>query len=150
MRSAYRQARRFCARRGVIACVLPRDWRFTTQTIQDPETGACTISDVGASVGYVAHIPRWTAPSRVPAPLGWWWQQVVIREGWRQTQHVHILEDHLAQLPDQVVGQPCSAFERILADWNASLEQAQAEFARRDDPLRERDLATWLRKAGGG
>lgn len=150
MRSIAKKTRRFCGRRGMIACVVPRDWRFTTQTMQDPETGACTIAALNASVGYLAHIPRWMEPSRVPAPLAWWWRQVATRAGWRQAQHVGILEEHLATLQDQVVGQPCSAFDGILDAWVADLEQAQADFAARDDPLQEQALARWLREAGGG
>jgi hypothetical protein len=149
MRSIGKKTRRFCGRRGMIACVVPLDWRFTTQTTQDPETGACSISGLNASVGYLAHIPRWMEPDRVSAPLAWWWRQVAIRAGWRQTQHVRILEEHLATLQDQVVGQPCAAFDGILDAWVAELEQAQADFAARDDALQEQAIARWLREAGG-
>lgn len=150
MRSVNRKVRRFCGRGATLACVVPRDWRFTTQTMQDPETGACTISGLDASVSYLAHFPRWTEPSRVPAPLAWWWRQSAFRAGWRQTQHVRILEEHLARLQGQVVGQPCAAFDGILDSWVAELERAQAELAALDDPLQEQAMAEWLRQAGGG
>ena len=150
MRSVTRQARRFCGSGGSMACVVPDAWRFNTQTEQDPDTGSCTITGLDATVGYVAHIPRWTAPRRVPASLAWWWRQVVTRAGWQQAQHVRILEDHLAMLQDEVVGQPCSEFDRLLDEWNASLDGAQAAFARRDDPRQEQASREWLRQAGGG
>lgn len=150
MRSVTRQARRFCGSSESIACVVPQAWRFNAQTEQDPDTGSCTIAGLDATVGYVAHIPRWTSPDRVPASLAWWWRQVVTRAGWQQVQHVHILEDHLAMLHDQVVGQPCSEFDRLLDDWNASLGEAQAAFARLDDPRQEQASQEWLRRAGGG
>jgi predicted secreted Zn-dependent protease len=150
MSSIGKKTRRFCGRRGAIACVVPLDWRFTTQTMVDPETGACTISGLDASVGYLAHIPRWMEPSRVSAPLAWWWRQVAIRAGWRQAQHVRILEEHLATLQDQVVGRACSDFDGILDAWVTELERAQAVFAARDDPLQAQAFARWLREAGGG
>lgn len=150
MRSVTRQARQFCGSGDSIACVVPQAWRFNTQTQLDPDTGSCTIAGLDATVGYVAHIPRWTAPRRVPASLAWWWRQVVTRAGWQQVQHVRILEDHLAVLHDEVVGQPCSEFDRLLDEWNASLDQAQAAFARLDDPRQEQASQEWLRQAGGG
>jgi hypothetical protein len=146
-RSIARQVRKFCRTRDVMACVEPRGWRFVAQTAQDPDTGTCTITGVIPSVSLVAHVPRWTAPDRVNAALAWWWRKLAIRTQWFEAQHVAILQEHIAKLPGEVVGRPCSEFDPIVTEWTRALEQARDAFNAVDAPRRGQASRLWLRQA---
>jgi hypothetical protein len=146
-RGIARQIRKFCRTRDVIACVEARAWRFVALTMQDPDSDICTITGVIPTVSLVAHVPRWTSPGRVDAALAWWWRKVVARAQWSEAQHVAILEDHLARLPGEVVGRPCSEFDAIITSWSRSLEQARDDFTAVDAPRSEQLRRLWLRQA---
>jgi predicted secreted Zn-dependent protease len=141
------QVRRFCGRGDVLACVRPREWQFAVQTSGDAGSVDCRISGVTVLTSYLAHVPRWVAPRRVPAPLAWWWRQVARRIAWEQAQVAQIYRDYVAALSPAVVGLSCSRFDAALRSWNDALDEDLAAFERTQAPRRQQVLRAWLREA---
>ena len=96
---------------------------------------------------YVAHIPRWTAPSRVPVYMVWWWKKAAARIGWHEAQHVRITKEHAARLPKLVVSKPCGKYNRLAKRWFRSLTRAQHAFDELDYPRSERLMNQWWERA---
>lgn len=147
IRSVGRQASKYCGAHAA-ACMETRGAKRVKATyVQDPSTGSCTITSVKMPLTYVAHMPRWTAPSRVPAYMAWWWKQNTARIGWHEAQHVKIAKRYEAKLPKMVVGKPCSKYSRITKRWFKSLVAAQNAFDRLDYPRGDRASDRWWRRA---
>lgn len=146
LRDMKRQARKVCGQRGPIACVTSRP-NFRPRVVQDPATGSCRVTGVQRNLVTVAHIPRWTAPRRVPAYMAWWWKKLAKRIAWHEAQHVKIAKKHVNRFPRMVVGQPCSAIGPQVQRWSAAHQRAQNAFDRLDYPRTDRASARWLSEA---
>jgi predicted secreted Zn-dependent protease len=96
---------------------------------------------------YIAHIPRWTSPRRVPTYMAWWWRKDAARTGWHEAQHVKISKRYQRQLRARVRGIPCERFGAVARRWSRSLARAQAAFDRRDYPRGAAASQRWWREA---
>lgn len=92
--------------------------------------GACTITRSTIKARFTIHMPRWTAPKRVPARLLAWWRDVVefIRD--HEAGHVTISQDHVKTLNARLRGATCRSADSIIAKWAKQLNHAQEEFDR--------------------
>lgn len=96
----------------------------------DPSSGVCTISRAEVKPSFVIHMPRWTAPKRVPKRLLAWWREVVVFIRDHEAEHVRISRVHVKRLNAELLGANCRAATRIIREWAAKLSRAQEEFDR--------------------
>jgi len=116
------------AERGTMAYAGPIVWDHRPSYVQDPATGSCTMTALASNVAYQATLPQWTASSGVPRELHAWWLVVLDHIRLHESQHIRIFEDYVSALPARIVGQPCSAWDAIIAQWSAELVAAQSAF----------------------
>lgn len=57
-----------------------------------------------------------------------WWHVVLEHIRVHESQHVRIFQDYVSALPARVVGQPCNAWDAIIAQWSAEVVAAQGAF----------------------
>ena len=114
--------------RATMAYAGPISWDHRPSYVQDPATGTCTMTAVDSTVAYQATLPQWTPSSSVPEELHAWWLVVVDHIRVHESQHVRIFEEYVSALPARIVGQPCSAWDGIIATWSAELLAAQSAF----------------------
>jgi len=116
------------ADRTTMAYVGPIVWEHRPSYVQDPATGTCTMTAVASTVAYQATIPRWEMPSSVPSELDAWWRIVLDHIRVHESEHVHIFDTYVRDLPARVVGQQCDAWDGIIGRWSAELLAAQSAF----------------------
>jgi predicted secreted Zn-dependent protease len=145
--SMRKQAGKYCRSVNASACMETRNLQLRARYRQDPSTGSCRITSVKISRAYVAHMPVWTGPRRVPAAMVWWWKKSIARTGWHEAQHVKISRRHAARLPNLVIGKPCHRYSRIVKQWGRSLQREQKAFDRLDYPRGHRMDRRWWRAA---
>ena len=81
-----------------------------------------------STVAYQATLPQWIAASSVPHELLAWWQAVLEHIRAHESQHIRIFEGYVSALPARIVGQPCSAWDTIIAQWSGELTAAHSAF----------------------
>jgi predicted secreted Zn-dependent protease len=122
-------ARDRCSRHSGGACVhLDMDPDFSF--VQDPNSGSCTLTGVDWNRSFVVYMPRWTAPSKVPAPLLKWWRKVLDHIAVHEGEHIRIQNRHLAALKKELVGAPCDQAQSLIDEHMARAVRDQAAFDR--------------------
>ncbi len=116
------------ADRTTMAYVGPTVWDHRPSYVQDPATGSCTMTAVASTVRYQATLPQWVASSSVPQELDAWWRIVLDHIRVHESEHVHIFDAYVRDLPDRVVGQRCDAWDGIIGRWSSELLAAQSAF----------------------
>jgi predicted secreted Zn-dependent protease len=93
-------------------------------------SSGCTISEAKVRAQLTVHMPRWTAPKRVPKRLLAWWRDVVdfIRD--HEAGHVVISRDHVKRLNANLVGEGCEDADSIIGRWAKGLSSAHEEYDR--------------------
>ncbi len=92
--------------------------------------GTCTITRASVKARFTIHIPRWTAPKRVPVRLLDWWRDVVdfIRD--HEAGHVRISRDFVKKLNARLDGADCGAATSTIRKWSRQLTAAHEEYDR--------------------
>ena len=96
----------------------------------DQSTGACTISRADVKPRFTIHMPRWTAPKKVPKRLLAWWREVVTFIRDHEAGHIRISQAHVKTLNADLRGAKCSLATGIIRKWAAKLSSAQEEYDR--------------------
>jgi predicted secreted Zn-dependent protease len=88
-----------------LACFYDRySWTLTGSATSG---GTCTVSAVNLTITYNIILPSWTSPSRVPAALPAWWQQVQGHIVWHESQHLAIARSYAESLKKALLNGPC-------------------------------------------
>jgi len=98
----------------------------------DQSSGRCTIASARVGVTFTIHIPRWTAPKRVPGPLLAWWRDIVTFIRDHEAGHVKISRDAVRQLNAKLDGAVCASVNSIVRKWASQLSAAQEAYDRRE------------------
>jgi len=93
-------------------------------------SGACTISRAEVTPRFTIHMPRWTAPKKVPKRLLAWWRDVVVFIRDHEAGHVRISRAHVKTLNADLLGAPCRSATGIIRKWAARLSAAHEEYDR--------------------
>jgi predicted secreted Zn-dependent protease len=108
------------------------DLTASIQTASNSATGACRITSSKVGVTFTIHMPQWTAPKRVPAPLLAWWRAIVTFIRNHETGHTAISRDYVKQLNAKLDGAVCSSVNAIITKWAGQLSAAQEAYDRRE------------------
>jgi predicted secreted Zn-dependent protease len=111
------------------ACVLTRvsDTRQSMHT-RTSASGACRITSATITASYTIHMPRWTAPARVPKRLLDWWRKVVDFIADHEAGHVRIGRDYIKKLNARLIGKPCEDVNSIIRAWATQHAEAQEAY----------------------
>jgi len=102
----------------------------TSRCVGGQCTSTCRISAVTGTE--TVYLPRWVAPSMVPASLLGWWKVVATDLRNHEATHVGIFYRWLATLKKEAVGKSCGAWNAIYKRWAAREGAAQEAFDRKD------------------
>ena len=108
------------------------DLTGSIQTASNSATGACRITSSKVEVTFTIHMPQWTAPKRVPAPLLAWWRAIVTFIRNHEAGHTAISRDYIKQLNAKLDGAVCSSVNAIVRKWAGQLSAAQEAYDRRE------------------
>jgi predicted secreted Zn-dependent protease len=108
------------------------DLTGSIQTASNSSTGACRITSSKIGVTFTIHMPQWTAPKRVPAPLLAWWRAIVTFIRNHEAGHTAISRDYVKQLNAKLDGAVCSSVNAIVRKWAGQLSAAQEAYDRRE------------------
>lgn len=108
------------------------DLTGSIQTASNSSTGACRITSSKVAVTFTIHMPRWTDPKRVPAPLLAWWRDIVTFIRDHEAGHARISRDYVKQLNAKLDGAICSSVNAIVRKWAGQLSAAQEAYDRRE------------------
>ena len=125
------RSKRNCKSADTLACVLHRRsirWTNVTRLA----TGACTIASPKVSARSTVYLPQWVGPKRVQPALLTWWKQMVDHMAWHEAQHIRIEKSYDSKLKSLMVGKKCSSANRIIDNWERSLDAAQTAFDTKD------------------
>jgi predicted secreted Zn-dependent protease len=100
----------------------------TLEGLYDP-AGVCHLTG-DLSLSYTVHIPRWVAPSRVPAPLLDWWRVVIVFIRDHEAGHVAISQRYDRLLDDRLAAATCDTVNSVLDQWVSELNAAQEAYDR--------------------
>jgi predicted secreted Zn-dependent protease len=102
----------------------------TSRCVGGQCTSTCRITAVTGTE--TVYLPRWVAPSMVPASLLGWWKVVATDLRNHEATHVSIFYRWLATLKTEAVGKSCGAWNTIYKRWAAREGAAQEAFDRKD------------------
>ena len=108
------------------------DLTGSVRTASNSATGACRITSSKVAVTFTIHMPQWTAPKRVPAPLLAWWRAIVTFIRNHEAGHTAISRDYIKQLNAKLDGAVCSSVNAIVRKWAGQLSAAQEAYDRRE------------------
>ena len=124
-----KRARRHCGSHRALACV---NLRWQVQTTQTGPAASCTITGAAWTLSSVVHLPRWSSPKRVDPDLLKWWRKVLNQSARHEAQHIKIQRGQLTKLRAQLIGKPCSSFDRLLKRAQRRSSKAQDAFDTRE------------------
>jgi predicted secreted Zn-dependent protease len=113
------------------ACTITHFPDFDSAIDERTSGGSCTIR-ANPEVSFTVYLPRWSAPSRVPAVLVGWWRDTVEFIRAHEAGHVRISIDHTERLDDQLDGARCDRADEIIQDWAQGLSASQESYDRRE------------------
>jgi predicted secreted Zn-dependent protease len=93
-------------------------------------SGTCTIAESTIKARFTIHMPRWTAPKRVPARLLAWWRDVVVFIRDHEAGHIKISRDYVKKLNARLRGAACRSVDSIITKWAKQLNSAQEGYDR--------------------
>ena len=93
-------------------------------------SGKCTITESTIKARFTIHMPRWTAPKRVPARLLAWWRDVVVFIRDHEAGHIKISRDYVKKLNARLRGAACRSADSIITKWAKQLNSTQEEYDR--------------------
>jgi predicted secreted Zn-dependent protease len=94
--------------------------------------GSCRITNAAFRVTFTIYMPRWTAPSRVPARLLDWWRKIIDFIADHESGHVRIGRDYIRRLNDRLDGANCADANRIIRAWATQHSDAQEAYDRKE------------------
>ena len=103
-------------------------YKWTSSRSVDPKSGVCKITSVNLSATYTITLPRWSAPTRVPAALVAWWKQVLAHFVWHESQHLAIARRYAASIKAAIMAGPCTNSGLAAKAALARLTKAQDAF----------------------
>jgi predicted secreted Zn-dependent protease len=139
------EAGRFCGGSDTLACTK-NGWRGSWRKGTSQRTGACVVRRFTPTLRATVFMPRWAGPAQVHPDVLTWWRGFLHRAAWHEGQHIEIQRVRLAELEEQLEGEPCRQARGIIRRWEKGTSQAHRAF---DASEQERGLPLrpeyWLR-----
>ncbi|HEU0244893.1 MAG TPA: DUF922 domain-containing protein [Candidatus Limnocylindrales bacterium] len=111
---------------------METDWKTFRVAAVPQSGGGCRLDVRRITVAYTIHLPRWTSPAEVPAPLATWWRATVTFIRDHEAGHVAIGQRWVRKLPGLLDGKACSRLQSLMGTWAAGLQQAQEAYDARE------------------
>jgi predicted secreted Zn-dependent protease len=92
--------------------------------------GGCKVARANVQGRYIIHMPRWTAPPRVPKRLLDWWRRIVDFIATHEAGHVRIGRAYTKRLNARLLGKDCADVPDIIQAWAKQHAAAQEAYDR--------------------
>jgi predicted secreted Zn-dependent protease len=93
-------------------------------------SGSCRIDSSNIKATYTIHMPRWTAPPRVPKRLLDWWRRTIDFIAGHEAGHVRIGRDYMRKLNARLDGIDCDRADAVIRTWARQHAAAQEDYDR--------------------